>query len=172
MENLSDLYYYIHMISIPYQITASILRYILIFIVLMVFARAIALSKKHVFNEEITELATLVWERRKKEYPLWEDNIIGASNRCDIIIKTKNVSRVHAQIYKKKNEWILCSYAHRPLMVNDITIESRIEISDGDIILLGEAELIFKINGQDEETEEIEETEKIDQIEEEQEEEE
>ncbi len=124
------------MTSVSYQITAMVARYILIAIVLVVLIRAISLGSRSKAGAHIMR-GFLVSERTGKQYPLGDDNIIGSSPRCDIVLRGRSMASVHVQIYRKKERWLLSRYTSSRTEVNEVDVNSRVEVRNGDHLQLG-----------------------------------
>jgi hypothetical protein len=114
----------------------------------IVLLRSIFISKASRINNSNNNInvAKLVSLDKDNEYSLGYDNTIGTSNRCDIKIIGRGVSKIHAQIYKKKDTWMLCTYAKKHTKVNEIKVNGRVEINSDDIIKLGAKKYQFILN--------------------------
>lgn len=133
--------------SASYEITALIARYILIFLSFVVLVRSIFIARASRPNVTIKggrQIAKLISLDSNKEYYLGYDNIIGSSNRCDIQIEGRGVGRIHIQIYKSKNNWMLCTYSRKATLLNEIKVGGKIEISSNDLIKLGARKFKFE----------------------------
>ena len=74
----------------------------------------------------------------------WETSI-GKSKANDIVLPLPTVSRFHAVIAKKRNEWIVTdTFSKNGVFVNGNKIEGRAALNDGDVIEIGEIPLIFQ----------------------------
>ena len=134
------------MYNIPYEITALVARYILILLCALVLVRAIFISRasKMASKHDIeVKIAKLVMIDTAREYILGYDNTIGKSNRCDVQIYGQGAAKIHAQIYKKKEKWILCTYSNKNTLLNEIKISGRIEINSHDILKFGNKDYRF-----------------------------
>lgn len=83
-------------------------------------------------------------EQGGTEFPLNKDNVsIGSSNTCDISIRTKGISKLHARIYQEKDKFFIqdCNSTNGTF-VNDKKI-NRIVLNHGDSIILGLQKFIF-----------------------------
>lgn len=139
------------MYSISYEITALVARYILILLCVIVFVRTIFISRasRLLINNRTIKIASLLCLETNNEYNLGYDTIIGCSNRCDIRISGRGVAKIHIQIYKKKDKWMLCTYAKRATFLNEIKIGGRVEINSRDVIKLGTKRFRFMLpNGE------------------------
>lgn len=135
--------------SIPYEITSLIVRYILVFLCLVVLVRTIFIfraTKLHSKNSEISYFAKLASIDVNREYHLGYDNTIGQSKRCDVQIHGKDIAKIHIQIYKKKDHWMLCTYTRKTTLLNEIKVGGRIEIHSHDVLQLGNKHYRFLVN--------------------------
>lgn len=134
--------------SVSYEITALVARYILVFLCAIVLLRSIFISKVSRINNSNNNInvAKLVSLDKNSEYCLGYDNTIGTSNRCDIKIIGRGVAKIHIQIYKKQNKWMLCTYAKKHTTINEIKVNGRIEINSNDILKLGARQYRFILN--------------------------
>ena len=138
------------MTSVSYQITALVVRYILIAIVLVVFLRAVSLGRRSKTGAPILR-GFLIQEKNGKQYPLGDDNIIGSSPRCDIVLKGRSLAGVHVQIYRKKKRWLLSRYTTNRTEINEVDVNSRVEVHNGDTLQMGSH--LFTLQIDDEEGE-------------------
>ena len=131
--------------SISYEITALVLRYILVLLCAIVFIRSIFISRasQMLYSNNKISIAKLISRDTNNEFYLGYDNIIGTSNRCDVKVFGKGIAKIHIQIYKKKDNWMLCTYTKKLTILNEIKIGGRIQISTNDIIKLGTKEYKF-----------------------------
>ncbi len=134
--------------SASYEITALIARYILFFLCFIVLIRSIFIaraSRPNVMIYNNAQIASLTALGKNRTYYLGYDNIIGSSKRCDIQVATRGVAKIHIQIYKKKNNWMMCAYSRKPTYLNEIKVGGSIPISSNDIIGLGSQKFRFEI---------------------------
>lgn len=69
---------------------------------------------------------------------------IGKSKSNDIVLPMPNISRFHAVISKKRNEWIITdTFSKTGILVNGEKIDGKAVIEDGDIITIGSIPLKF-----------------------------
>lgn len=69
---------------------------------------------------------------------------IGKSKSNDIVLPMPNVSRFHAVIAKKRNEWLITdTFSKTGILVNGKKIDGKAVIEDGDIITIGSIPLKF-----------------------------
>lgn len=69
---------------------------------------------------------------------------IGKSKSNDIVLPFPNVSRFHAVISKKRNEWVITdTFSKTGILINDKKVEDKSVIEDGDIITIGSIPLKF-----------------------------
>lgn len=73
----------------------------------------------------------------------WEISI-GRSKSNDVTLPGTSISRFHAVIAKKRNEWVITdTFSKEGVLVNGEKIEERAVIEDGDIITIGSFPLKF-----------------------------
>ena len=133
--------------SASYEITSLIARYILVFLCFVVLVRSIFIaraSRPNVLIKGARQIAKLTAVDSGREYYLGYDNIIGSSKRCDIQVDGRGVGKIHIQIYKKKNNWMLCTYSRKSTLLNEIKVGGKIEISSSDVIKLGSRKFKFE----------------------------
>lgn len=128
-----------------YTITAMIVRYILVAIIFLVFIQAVLESTKVRRYESLETKAYLWWEDEDVAFSLFQENLIGKSNRCDIIVKAKGVKRCHGKIYFDSDEWIICANKRAFIYVNEVLVEDKALIEDGDVIGIGDESLVFEM---------------------------
>ena len=74
----------------------------------------------------------------------WETSI-GKSKANDIVLPIPTVSRFHAVIAKKRNEWIVTdTFSKNGILVNGEKIEGKAALNDGDVIEIGSIPLVFQ----------------------------
>lgn len=74
----------------------------------------------------------------------WETSI-GKSKSNDIVLPMPAVSRFHAVIAKKRNEWIITdTFSKNGIILNGKKIEGRAALEDGDVIKIGDVPLVFQ----------------------------
>ncbi len=133
--------------SASYEITALIARYILIFLCGLVLIRTIFISRAmrpNMMKASELNLAKLSYLETDTVFYLGYDNIIGASKRCDVQISGRGVSKIHIQIYKKRDCWMMCTYSKKATYLNEIKISGKIQIESNDVIRIGSQK--FKFN--------------------------
>lgn len=73
----------------------------------------------------------------------WETSI-GKSRSNDIVFNSPDISRFHAVIAKKQNEWVITdTFSKTGVFVNNAPIDSQEVIENGDIITIGNTSLKF-----------------------------
>lgn len=94
--------------------------------------------------KDVSFIVLLEEEEPKSCLPLDEEEfIIGRTLECDFVINGENISRVHCKLYKNNENWVVCDNDSRNgIFVNGEKTSERI-LCDGDIIHVGNAELIF-----------------------------
>ncbi len=135
--------------SASYEITSLIARYILVILCGIVFIRTIFISRATrpiIISAEDICIAKLKAYNSEKEYFLGYDNIIGSSKRCDIQILGRSVSKIHIQIYKKRDCWMMCTYSKKSTYLNEIKISGKIKISSNDVVRIGAQKFVFIAN--------------------------
>ncbi|MGN0529362.1 MAG: FHA domain-containing protein [Eubacterium sp.] len=74
----------------------------------------------------------------------WETSI-GKSKSNDIVLPFPSVSRFHAVIAKKRNDWLITdTFSKTGVLVNGKEIEKSAVLEDGDIITIGEIPMKFQ----------------------------
>lgn len=129
-----------------YNIFAMILRYVFVIVCFLVFVQAILESKKSRHNSSSLFLTSLEWRKGKIIYDLGQDNIVGRANKCDIVIKSYKVERIHGKIYLDSDEWIVSPYKKAKISVNKLLVEDKALLQDGDKISFGKESVIFHVN--------------------------
>lgn len=75
-----------------------------------------------------------------------DENAIGRQNSCEIELADDSVSREHALIKRMEQDWELTDSGSRNgLRVNGQKVKNRV-LCDGDLITIGDYELIFVVN--------------------------
>ncbi len=74
----------------------------------------------------------------------WETSI-GKSRSNDIVLPVPAVSRFHAVIAKKRNEWIITdTFSKNGILINGNKVEGKAALNDGDVIEIGSIPLVFQ----------------------------
>ncbi len=74
----------------------------------------------------------------------WETSI-GKSKSNDIVLPMPSVSRFHAVLAKKQNEWVVTdTFSKNGILVNGEKIDGRQVLEDGDVIEIGGVPLKFQ----------------------------
>mgnify|MGYP001055925689 CR=1 FL=1 len=77
-------------------------------------------------------------------YPLVENLVIGRDPNSGLVIPDRRVSRQHAQIVRRKEGFVLLDNdSKNGTFVNGERIAAPARLEDGDVILIGDVELIF-----------------------------
>lgn len=121
----------------------SSLRYILPILALIILSACIISLFRN--RPRLHKLAQLVDQNKGNVIDIdrWETSI-GKSKSNDIVLTLDDVSRFHAVIAKKQNEWVITdTFSKTGVMVNDKVIDGKCVISDGDIIKIGSTPLKF-----------------------------
>lgn len=73
----------------------------------------------------------------------WETSI-GKSRANDVVLPLDSVSRFHAVIAKKRNDWVITdTFSKNGIQVNGKQVDGKAVIADGDIITIGSVPLKF-----------------------------
>lgn len=85
----------------------------------------------------------------EQSFPLIKRQVtIGRSKDCDIIIKDTHTSAIHARIWKDNKQIAVEDLnSANGTYLNDVKIEKKIFLKDGDIISVGNSLLIFSEGG-------------------------
>jgi len=134
-----------------YSIIAMIGRYLLIIICFLVFVQAIMEIRKESQYNDSMDLASLKWSRKRMLFALGQENIVGRSTKCDVIIDMPTVRLRHFKIYLDCGEWIVVPCKYSEVKINKYIIEGKTQVTDGDKISIGKENLIFNITPDDEE---------------------
>jgi pSer/pThr/pTyr-binding forkhead associated (FHA) protein len=87
--------------------------------------------------------AWLVDERWFKAYPLVEDTTIGRGAQCVIILRDPAVSRVHAEVKREHNEYVLYAQGSSGTKVNGARVTSATLLQEGDVVEIAFTTLRF-----------------------------
>ena len=137
------------MYSVPYEITALIARYILVFLSVLVLVRSIVISVSTKDKKIEQTAAKLVLIGTEKEYYLMTDSTVGSSHRCDVQITGENIAKIHVQIYKRDEKWVMCVHSKKNTLLNEIEVTGRVEINSNDILRFGDNDYRFiLLNGE------------------------
>jgi hypothetical protein len=88
--------------------------------------------------------AWLVDERWFKAYPIVGDTTIGRSARCTIILRDPAVSRVHAEVVRRPNGYVLLARAATTL--NGAPVSGETVLREGDVIDIEVTSLRFTMS--------------------------
>lgn len=125
------------------SLLSSAIRYVLpVLAVIILFTCIISLFRN---RPRLHKLASLVDENNGSIIDInrWETSI-GKSRSNDIVLPMPNISRFHAVIAKKRNEWVITdTFSKTGILVNGKKIEEKSVIEDGDIITIGSIPLKF-----------------------------
>ena len=91
-------------------------------------------------------LVSFTWNKEGQDYQLREGKtIIGADNKCDIMLGDKEVSGHHSTVLYRSGKFKLKDeFSTNGTLVNDIEIDTQAELKDGDKITVGKTELLFR----------------------------
>ncbi len=128
-----------------YEIAALLGRYVLIFLCFWVFVLAIFEIRRDRLAKISLNIASLYWKRKRLHLDLGEENMIGRSSRCDIIIKSPFIKRRHLNLYLDSEEWLVSPSKDAKVYINDYLIEDTVQIEDGDRLSFGHENMIFSI---------------------------
>lgn len=129
--------------TIQALVTGS-LRFVLPVLAIFILARCVISLFRN--RPRLHKLAQLVDQSTGSiiDIDRWETSI-GKSRSNDITLPLESVSRFHAVIAKKRNEWVITdTFSKTGIMVNEEQIDGQAVIEDGDIIAIGRARLQFK----------------------------
>ena len=119
------------------------LRFILpVLAILVIFTCVISLFRN---RPRLHKLAQLVDQKDGTVIDIdrWETSI-GRSRSNDVVLKNDTVSRYHAVIAKKRNEWVITdTFSKTGVFVNGEEIDSQAVIEDADVITVGDVSLKF-----------------------------
>ena len=90
--------------------------------------------------------AWLVDERWFKAYPLVGNTTIGRSAKCTIILSDPAVSRVHAEVKKQSNGYVLHPRGSSVTALNENRVGSEMVLHEGDVIDIGVTTLRFTMS--------------------------
>lgn len=119
------------------------LRFVLpVLAILVIFTCVISLFRN---RPRLHKLAQLVDQKDGTVIDIdrWETSI-GKSRSNDVVLKNDTVSRYHAVIAKKRNEWVITdTFSKTGVFVNGEKIDSQAVIEDADVITVGDVSLKF-----------------------------
>ena len=119
------------------------LRFVLpVLAILVIFTCVISLFRN---RPRLHKLAQLVDQKDGTVIDIdrWETSI-GKSRSNDVVLKNDTVSRFHAVIAKKRNEWVITdTFSKTGVFVNGEEIDSQAVIEDADVITVGDVSLKF-----------------------------
>ena len=119
------------------------LRFVLpVLAILVIFTCVISLFRN---RPRLHKLAQLVDQKDGTVIDIdrWETSI-GRSRSNDVVLKNDTVSRFHAVIAKKRNEWVITdTFSKTGVFVNGEEIDSQAVIEDADVITVGDVSLKF-----------------------------
>lgn len=119
------------------------LRFVLpVLAILVIFTCVISLFRN---RPRLHKLAQLVDQKDGTVIDIdrWETSI-GKSRSNDVVLKNDTVSRYHAVIAKKRNEWVITdTFSKTGVFVNGEEIDSQAVIEDADVITVGDVSLKF-----------------------------
>ena len=119
------------------------LRFVLpVLAILVIFTCVISLFRN---RPRLHKLAQLVDQKDGTVIDIdrWEASI-GKSRSNDVVLKNDTVSRYHAVIAKKRNEWVITdTFSKTGVFVNGEEIDSQAVIEDADVITVGDVSLKF-----------------------------
>ena len=113
------------------------LRYVLPILAIAVIATCVISLFRN--RPRLHKLAQLVYQGSGEVIDIdrWETSI-GKSKSNDIVLQNTGVSRYHAVIAKKRNEWVITdTFSKTGIYVNDKKVDERMAIEDGDTIAIG-----------------------------------
>lgn len=116
---------------------SSALRYALpIFAIFIILTCVISLFRN---RPRLHKLAQLINIKTNEVIDIdrWETSI-GKSKSNDVVISDESISRFHAVIAKKQNEWVITdTFSKTGILINNEKIDGKCVIEDGDTISIG-----------------------------------
>ena len=119
------------------------LRFILPILAIFIIATCVISLFRN--RPRLHKLAQLIDQDSKDTIDIdrWETSI-GKSKSNDIVIPHDDISRFHAVIAKKQNEWVITdTFSKAGVLVNDEKIDGKTSIENGDIITIGNSTFEF-----------------------------
>jgi hypothetical protein len=86
-----------------------------------------------------------------RRFDLKKEMILGRSNRCDVVLKTKGVAPVHAAIYEKKGNVYISDYGSKAgVYVNGEPVGRKDKLlGPGDRVGIGEVDMTVNLYGEE-----------------------
>ncbi len=126
------------------QLLTGVLRYALpVFAAIVVIVCVASLFRN---RPRVHKMAQLVDQNNGSVIDInhWETSI-GKSKSNDIVLPIPSVSRFHAVLAKKQNEWVITdTFSKSGILVNGEKIDTRHTLEDGDLIQIGSVPLKFQ----------------------------
>lgn len=126
------------------MIFTTLLRYVLPVVCLIVVATCVISLFRN--RPRIHKMAQLVDRNNGAVIDIdhWETSI-GKSKSNDIVLPMPTVSRFHAVIAKKRNEWLITdTFSKNGIILNGKKVEGKAVLEDGDEIEIGSVPLTFQ----------------------------
>jgi pSer/pThr/pTyr-binding forkhead associated (FHA) protein len=82
----------------------------------------------------------IIFETRQDTFSL------GRSEDCEVTIRDPHVSRLHAKVWTKNDQYVIKNLGRNPILVNGVRTKSQF-LKDGDTVTLGNTELLFQVEG-------------------------
>ena len=125
-------------------ILTSVLRYVFpIAAIIVAFTCAVSLIRN---RPRIHKMAQLTDKNNGSVIDInhWETSI-GKSKANDVVLPFPTVSRFHAVLAKKRNEWIITdTFSKNGVVINGEKIDGKAALNDGDVIEIGSIPLVFQ----------------------------
>lgn len=124
-------------------VLTGLLRYVLpVLALIILFVCVVSLFRN---RPRVHKMAQLVDQNNGSIIDIdhWETSI-GKSKANDIVLPLDTVSRFHAVLAKKRNDWVITdTFSKNGIQVNGKEIENQAVVADGDIITIGTIPLKF-----------------------------
>ncbi len=96
-------------------------------------------------DDSAQEQCFLVYEFERRAYPLTTDSFaIGRDAGSRIVIREPSVSRAHAEVKPENDHYVLHANGPTGTRLNGVTVTAPQQLTDGDKIEVGSAELTFR----------------------------
>ena len=73
---------------------------------------------------------------------------VGRDKNCDIVLNNTSISKIHAQIQREGNQWVLYNHGGQNSIIADgVIVNKKQVLKDKDVIIIANAKLLFSSNG-------------------------
>lgn len=73
---------------------------------------------------------------------------VGRDKTCDIVLNNTSISKIHAQIQREGNQWVLYNHGGQNSIIADgVIVNKKQVLKDKDVIIIANAKLLFSSNG-------------------------